>query len=253
MVNIPDNSFIKIHRKLINWEWYQDSNMVHLFIHLLVMATYKNTSYRGIELKRGQLLTGRLKLHEQTKISEQTIRTCLNRLKSTNELTIKSTKHYCIITICKYDSYQIIKKPTNQQINHLTNQQLTNNQPTTNHIQEDKEYKEVNNLIRKNSEKIEIIENTSNEGIEPKEDLFSQYEIWAENIKSKQDSKFEQMCMTGRVDMLPCLVDEYVSLLAQYPNKKPNTIARFRSALLQHIKDNYKKQTGTKNKNMPYL
>ena len=251
MANVQD-SFIKIHRKLINWEWYQDSHMVHLFIHLLVMATYKDTSYRGIQLKRGQLLTGRIKLHEQTKISQQTIRTCLERLKSTNEITTKSTKHFTVITICKYDSYQEIKKSNNQPINQETNQQLTNNQPTTNHIQEDKEYKEVKNLNGEISEKPILKENPLNEGIELPDDLFDQYKKWAETIKAKQDFIFEQSCMTSRVDMIPSLVDDYIALLAEYPNKSPKTIDRFRTGLLSHIKKNYKKQTGQVNKNIPY-
>lgn len=120
--------WIKLHRKLINWEWYQDSNMVHLFIHLLLSANHKPGKWRGISIERGQLITGRNKLSEQTGISQQSIRTCLDKLKATSELTSKPTNKYTIITICNYDDYQIKDTDINQQIN----QQLTNNQPATN-------------------------------------------------------------------------------------------------------------------------
>ena len=85
-------------------------------------------------MERGQLITGRLSLKEQTGISEQSIRTAFEKLKSTNEITIKSTNKYSIVTICNYNEYQDNKREINQQ--------LTNNQPTTNHKQE---YKECNN------------------------------------------------------------------------------------------------------------
>lgn len=67
-----------------------------------------------------------------TNLTPQTIRTCLNRLKSTNEITSKSTNKFTIITICNYDSYQAQNFSANKQINKQTNKQLTNKQQTTN-------------------------------------------------------------------------------------------------------------------------
>jgi hypothetical protein len=135
--------WIKLYRKFCSWEWYNISEMVHLFIHILLNANHEDGEWRGIKIKRGQLITGRNSLSENTGISQQTIRTCLHRLKSTNEITIKPTNKYSIITICNYESYQIINGVTNQQINQLSNQELTSNQPATNHKQEDKEDKNI--------------------------------------------------------------------------------------------------------------
>ncbi|MCY1719583.1 hypothetical protein OU798_04480 [Prolixibacteraceae bacterium Z1-6] len=120
--------WIKLYRILLNWEWYRDSNMVHLLIHLILKANHESRRWQGVLIERGQLLTGRKVLSQETGISLQTIRTCLNRLKSTNEITIKSTNKFSIITICKYESYQATKDEVNQQ----ANQRLTNNQPTAN-------------------------------------------------------------------------------------------------------------------------
>ena len=102
------NGWIKLHRKFLTWEWYQNSHMVHLFIHLLLNANHEPCRWQGIEVQRGQLVTGRKKLSDQTGISEQSVRTCLNYLKSTNEIASKSTNKFSIITICNYDSYQLI-------------------------------------------------------------------------------------------------------------------------------------------------
>jgi hypothetical protein len=89
-----------------------------------------------MDIERGQIVTGRKKLSIQTGMSEQSIRTSINRLKSTNEITIKSTTSFTVITICNYDRYQAGECQTNQQINQQINQQpnqrSTNDQPTIN-------------------------------------------------------------------------------------------------------------------------
>ena len=140
---------IKIDRRILNWEWYRDSNMVHVFLHLLLTANYSDSRFQGFLVKRGQLITGRLKLATTLGLTEMQIRTCLNKLKSTNEITIKSTNKFSIITICKYDSYQSNSIKDNQQNNQQDNQRTTNEQPTnnqqtttSNNNKEEKEFKE---------------------------------------------------------------------------------------------------------------
>ena len=119
--------WVKVHRKLIEWEWFNDSKMVHLFMYLLVSANHKDGNFQGQEVKRGQFITGRNKISSITGISNQSIRTCLKRLESTNEITIKSTNKNSLITLLRYDLYQS-EETTNQQ----PNKQITNDQPATN-------------------------------------------------------------------------------------------------------------------------
>ena len=127
--------WVKLYDRLKKWEWYKDSTMVHIFINLLLSANYADGRWRGQEVKRGQLITGRKLLHQETGISEQRIRTALRRLVESQEITIESTKRFSLITILNYDKYQA----KNEYINQKSNQQPTNNQPTTNHIQEEEE------------------------------------------------------------------------------------------------------------------
>lgn len=150
------SGWIKIHRRLLQWEWYSDTNTVRLFLHLLLNANYEDKRWRGFEIKRGQLVTGRLKLSEETNLSQQQVRTCLERLKSTNEITIKTTNKYTVITINKYEEYQQTGQENNQEINQQDNQQITNKQPTNNQqITTTKEYK--NNKKERNKESIPSI------------------------------------------------------------------------------------------------
>jgi hypothetical protein len=143
-----ENGWIKIHNKLLKWEWSSDPNMVSVWIHLLLMANWQDRNWQGINIKRGQLVTGRKTLSTITGVSEQTLRTCMERLKETGEITIQSTNKYSIITIVKWSDYQNCSKnqPT-------TNQQSTSNQPAINQVinQQKSVKKSTNKTSKKNT------------------------------------------------------------------------------------------------------
>lgn len=76
----------------------------------------------------------------ETGLSEQIVRSCLQALKLTSNLTIKSTNKFSIITIINWDIYQVDECEFNQQItSNLTNKQPTNNQQITT-------YKNIKNI-----------------------------------------------------------------------------------------------------------
>jgi DNA-binding IscR family transcriptional regulator len=132
------SGWIKIHRKFLDWEWFNKSEAVHLFMYMLLKANHKDAKWQGIELKRGEFISSLGNISNATGISVQSIRTVLKKLEKTNEIKIKSTNQYTIVTICKYDSYQDEKELSNKPI--TNNQQATNKQSTTNK----KEKKEKN-------------------------------------------------------------------------------------------------------------
>ena len=135
------SGWIKIHRQLIDWGWYKDVPTKVLFLHLILRAQFQSSEFRGEKIERGQLITGRVQLSQETGLSVQSVRTALNHLISTSEITIKTFNKFSIITVLKYNDYQI----DNQQ----NNQQLTNNQPTTNHIQEGKKERRKEIIVAK--------------------------------------------------------------------------------------------------------
>lgn len=120
-----DNTFIKLSRKIQSWRWYQDANTMRVFVHILLNANVYDHDFENITVKRGQLVTSVSKISEQLNISTRSIRTALNHLKSTNEVAIKTTSKYSIITVKNYNQYQKVTKcPT---INRQTDdKQVTN-------------------------------------------------------------------------------------------------------------------------------
>lgn len=98
--------WVKLHRQLLDWEWYSDVNTTRVFLHLLLVANHKDNNWRGIEIKRGQRLTSISGLASETNLSIKNIRTSIKRLKATNEVASYSTAQHTVFTMINYDLYQ---------------------------------------------------------------------------------------------------------------------------------------------------
>jgi len=151
-----NNGWIRIHRQILEWEWYNDINCFRVFTHLIIKANYKEKRYKGIELKEGSIITSRDLLAQETGLSPQQIRTTLTKLKSTNEITIETSSKGTIIQVVNYAKYQI---PTNE----LTDEQPTNNQRVTTNKKDNKEkkfiaptYNDVLEFCMKNDLEIDV-------------------------------------------------------------------------------------------------
>lgn len=125
-------SWIKIHNKLLDWEWASCPETMALWIHILLRANYEDKRWQGITIPRGSFVTSVDNLASTTGLSAQQVRTSLKRLISTSEITSKSTNRFTIITVCKYDSYQLNEESINKQNNKPNNNQATNEQQTDN-------------------------------------------------------------------------------------------------------------------------
>lgn len=126
--------WIKIYNKFLQWEWFDIAEMVQLFLYLLLNANYKDVVWRGVTVKRGQLITSRDKMCKDLRLTDRKIRTCLSRLKTTGEISIKATNKYSIITICKYDEYQnedVANRPAERPAERLTNDLQTTDKTTS--------------------------------------------------------------------------------------------------------------------------
>ena len=127
--------WIKIHRKLLSWEWYSDINVTRLFIHLLLKANHTENKWQGIVIEKGQLITSLEHLSKETGLTFQQTRTALDKLKLTNEITIKTTNKNSLITIMNYSFYQNDEtKITSEITNKITNEQQTNNKQNNKQI-----------------------------------------------------------------------------------------------------------------------
>ena len=94
-----ENGWVKIHRKIVDWEWYSDEKTFRVFFHLMLIANREERKYRGQVIGKGEVVSGRVALAETLGISEQSVRTALEHLKSTNEITIRTNRHFSVIKL----------------------------------------------------------------------------------------------------------------------------------------------------------
>lgn len=119
------NGYIKLDRKMLDWGWYDDSNTKSVFLHLLLTANWRETEYHGVHIEVGQTIFGVNSLASQLNLSVRNVRTALEHLQSTGEITVKSTNKFSVATLVNWAKYQLQEdEPTN-------NRQTTDKQPTT--------------------------------------------------------------------------------------------------------------------------
>lgn len=140
------DGWIKLYRKLVDWEWYSDSDTKDVFIHLLLTANHTDSKWRGQEVKKGSVITSLESLASPLGISIQRVRTALNHLQKTGEIEKISTNKNTKIIVVNYSLYQSLMDFKQQAVNiqPTNNQQSTNNQLTTNkNVKNDKNEKNV--------------------------------------------------------------------------------------------------------------
>ncbi len=113
---------IKLHRKILDNPIWNHSELVHLFLTLLLSANYQDSKmmFKGeeITIKRGQFATGRFKLFALTGINSNNIPFHLKALERAGIISQITNNRFTLITINKYNDYQINKStelPANYQ------------------------------------------------------------------------------------------------------------------------------------------
>lgn len=203
--------------RLLEWEWYSDTNMVRLFIHLLLNANCEPQEWRNYKIPPGSLVTSLHDLSNRTGLSVQSVRTCLNRLVSSNEIEIISTYKERIILLHNYSLYlSEIDEPPTSEI-HATNK--VNNKPNNkvaNKLKSDKTqsltpcdtdiYEQCgggeNSVTNKVNNKLN--NKVANKLKEEKESSKEKEEIYfiKEKIKNKKEKPTIQEIYTTPIDLL---------------------------------------------------
>lgn len=176
------SSWIKLDRRILKWGWYSDMNVKGVFLHLLLIASYEDGEYLGSKIKRGQAIIGTVETAKQLGITRQQLRTALSKLEKSGEISKKTTNKFTLVTIENYSKYQDIISISNQRI---TNEQPTDNQRATT-LKNVKNVKNVKNniYIRPHAGEFENVKLTSEELEKLKADYDYCYEEYIEKLSS---------------------------------------------------------------------
>ena len=125
--------WVKLHRKIKDWEWYSDPVVSRVFLHLLLTVNIEDSSYQGVNIPVGSRVCGYLRLSIETGLSVQNIRTSFRKLKATGDITVKPQAKFSVVAVVNWSEYQ----GANRQL--TGNQQATNRQVTTSKEDNNKE------------------------------------------------------------------------------------------------------------------
>lgn len=124
------SGWIKLHRTLQKWGWKTSPYFTAVFIDLLLEANHEERQYLGVKIEKGSLTTSIRAISKRTGVSEMRVRGILERLKLTGEITTKPSLKFTMISITKWDEYQLrntdINKPVTHK-QHTVNERLTTN------------------------------------------------------------------------------------------------------------------------------
>ncbi|MBR4300056.1 MAG: hypothetical protein IKT59_10145 [Bacteroidales bacterium] len=192
MIPYGDNEYIKLFRKMVNWEWYTDVNTKVLFLHCLLRANWKDGSWKGIAYKRGQFITSLNTLAVETGLTFSQVRTALHNLIKTGEIASLSQGKNRIITVISYDSYQVVDKiiatssQDDDKIIARSSQQYKNNKED----KEDKNNKKSSHFVPPSLEEVKAYCSERKNGIDPENFItFYQSKGWMIGKNKMKDWK----------------------------------------------------------------
>lgn len=111
---MESNGWIKLHRSILRWEWWDDRNVRDLFLYCLLAANHEDVAWHGEVVPRGSFVTSLAKLAKSAGLTVKETRRAIEKLESTKELGTQRTNQYSIITINKYEKYQLCKEDKGQ-------------------------------------------------------------------------------------------------------------------------------------------
>jgi hypothetical protein len=101
-----EEGWVKINRKLLDWEWFTDCKTLSVFLFLILRASYEDSSFRGTPVPRGTAVTSLPSIAKGTGLTIKEVRTAINHLKGTGELAVKTYSKFGLYTVNNYDKYQ---------------------------------------------------------------------------------------------------------------------------------------------------
>ena len=128
------NGYIKLHRSMLDNEWHDDPITTAVWIYCLLRANYETGRWHGLVIQPGQFVTSLSTMAKEIGITVRQLRTAINHLKSTHQLTKRATKSATLITIENWAEYQSAGEKATKQVTRSASleRQASDKQATTN-------------------------------------------------------------------------------------------------------------------------
>lgn len=164
-----DRGYIKLWRRSLDSQIWQNPELWHLWCWCLLKATHKpiwvnvrtGRGFTEVYLERGQFIFGRNQAAKELRQKPSSIYKRLLKLKNLQNLNIQDNNQFSIITICNYDLYQPCEE------GEVTTKVTTKEQPSSTN----------NNIENIKTKKIFVEDKSSTPNGEKKGKTFSEEKI----------------------------------------------------------------------------
>ena len=142
--------WIKIHRKIKSKGYYNKSEYIHLWIHLLLEANHEEKEFmwnkKLIKIKPGQFITGLRVLQAETGIHRSSVDRILKLFENETQIEQQITTKFRLITIKNWEQYQKVETQNEKQVRHKRDTDETQMRTNKN----DKNNKNEKNIYKAN-------------------------------------------------------------------------------------------------------
>ena len=125
---MEDTSYIKLFRKILKSPIWDNEKVLKIWIWCLLKATHTErrqlVGQQIVDLEKGQFIFGRKKASEELKMTESTIYKYIKLLEELQMLTVNSNNKFSVISIAKWENYQIDELKNNNK--EITKEQQSN-------------------------------------------------------------------------------------------------------------------------------
>lgn len=209
-INNAKSNYITLDRSIMS-HWIADKgDTLKRWIDIIMMANYESKyimiNNSKVFVPRGSFVRSQVKLASRWMVDREVARNFLKKLVRENMIEIESTKFYTMITVCNYDTYQLIK-PTK-------NPTKTHTEPTTNPTEttSKKGKKEKSNLIIYYFNEIENLKakyKNLAEGGGAKNELDSDVNILSSKLRAEND-EVTNIIMPQLLDAYSYIKNEHI-------------------------------------------
>lgn len=127
---MEDKSWIKLYRKILKSPIWENEKALKVWIWCLVKATHEEREQlvgkTVVKLEKGQFVTGRKKASEELNMKERTVYDYFKLLEQLQMISINSNNKFSVITVEKWEDYQVEELKINNKTTTTQQQSNTN-------------------------------------------------------------------------------------------------------------------------------
>ena len=100
------SGWIRLHRRMREWQHYQENSVKAVFIDLLLSVSFEESWYKGVKIDPGCTPMSITTLEQHTGLSRKSVIHALKVLEESGEITRTITRNGCITRITNFTEYQ---------------------------------------------------------------------------------------------------------------------------------------------------